>query len=192
MIVRTTNVFYDAKIVKIVKMVNFVPKEAVFRLLAIATVTADWPISVFLINVSLYVKIKETVQRTKIVLVTIVSFHQVIIRLRFLSQYDKYLYSSNSGGPCKGELECGIDVECINGKCPDDCEFKDCSKNELCQNLKCIPRICQKNSDCAGRNPRCLNRKCIIRCQSQKDCPKERLCTRKKSRKQCLLQSGNY
>ena len=102
-------------------------------------------------------------------------------------------YASNSGGPCKEELECGIDVECINGKCPDDCVFpKDCSKRELCQNLKCIPMICQKNTDCAGRNPRCLDRKCIIACKVQKDCPKGRLCTGKKARRKCLLEFGNY
>ena len=104
-------------------------------------------------------------------------------------------YASNSGAPCKDreELECGIDVECINGKCPDDCVFpEDCSKRELCQNLKCIPRICQKDSDCAGRNPKCLDRKCIIGCKVQKDCPKGRLCTGKKARRKCLLEPGNY
>ena len=39
--VRITNVFYDAKIVKIVKMVTFVPKKDVFRLLAKNTVIVD-------------------------------------------------------------------------------------------------------------------------------------------------------
>ena len=102
-------------------------------------------------------------------------------------------YASNSGGSCKEDLECGIDVQCIKGKCPNDCVFpKDCSKDELCQNLKCIPRVCQKDTDCAGNNPECLNRKCIIGCKVQKDCPKGRLCTGKKARRKCLLESGNY
>ena len=78
-IVRITNVFYDAKTVKIVKMVTFVPKEDVFRQLATKTVIADRATTAFLKNVSLDVDAKEIVQMAKIVLMTIVSFHQVII-----------------------------------------------------------------------------------------------------------------
>ena len=56
-------------------------------------------------------------------------------------------YSSNSGESCKKGLDCGIGGECINGKCPYICESnKDCSKDELCLNLKCgkpsMIRIC--------------------------------------------------
>ena len=76
---RITNVFYDAKTVQIVKMVTFVPKEDVFRPLAANTVIADWATSAFLNIVLLDVNVNVTVHRTEIVLMTIVSFHQVII-----------------------------------------------------------------------------------------------------------------
>ena len=76
---RITNVFYDAKAVKIVKMITFVPKEDVFRPLATKTVIADRATSAFLQNVSLDVNVQEIVQMAKIVLMTIVSIHQVII-----------------------------------------------------------------------------------------------------------------
>ena len=82
---RITNVFYDAKIVQIVKMVTFVPKEDVFRPLATKTVIVDWATSAFLKIVLLDVNVKETVHRTKIVLMTIVSFHQVIICMIYFS-----------------------------------------------------------------------------------------------------------
>ena len=82
---RITNVFYDAKAVKIVKMITFVPKEDVFRPLAKKTVIVDWATSAFLKLVLLDVNVKETVHRTKIVLMTIVSFHQVIICVIYFS-----------------------------------------------------------------------------------------------------------
>ena len=83
--VRITNVFDDAKTVKIVKMVTFVPKEDVFRPLATNIVIVDWETSAFLNIVSLDVNIKETVQTTKNVFMTIVSFHQVIICVIYFS-----------------------------------------------------------------------------------------------------------
>ena len=82
---RITNVFYDAKAVKIVKMITFVPKEDVFRPLATKTVIADWATSAFLKIVLLDVNVKETVHRTEIVLMIIVSFHQVIIWVIYFS-----------------------------------------------------------------------------------------------------------
>ena len=82
---RITNVFYDAKAVKIVKMITFVPKEDVFRPLATKTVIADWATSAFLKIVLLDVNVKETVHRTKIVLMTTVSLHQVIICVIYFS-----------------------------------------------------------------------------------------------------------
>ena len=82
---RITNVFYDAKAVKIVKMITFVPKEDVFRPLATKTVIADWATSAFLNIVLLDVNIKETVHRTKYVLKTIVPLHQVIICMIYFS-----------------------------------------------------------------------------------------------------------
>ena len=84
---RITNVLYCAKIIKIVKMVNFVPKEDVFRPLATKTVIADWATSAFLKIVLLDVNVKETVHRTEIVLMIIVSFHQVIIWVIYTSQF---------------------------------------------------------------------------------------------------------
>ena len=77
---RITNVFYDAKAVKIVKMITFVPKEDVFRPLATKTVIADRATSAFLQNVSLDVNIQEIVQMAKhVLMMIIVSIHQVII-----------------------------------------------------------------------------------------------------------------
>ena len=77
---RITNVFYDAKTVKIVKMVTFVPKEDVFRPLATKTVIVDRATSAFLQNVSLDVNAQETVRRAKhVMMMTIVLIHQVII-----------------------------------------------------------------------------------------------------------------
>ena len=76
---RITNVFYDAKAVKTVKIITFVPKEDVFRPLATKTVIADRATSAFLQNVSLDVNVQVIVQMAKIVLMTIVSIHQVII-----------------------------------------------------------------------------------------------------------------
>ena len=76
---RISNVFYDAKTVKIVKMVNFVQKEDVFLPIATNKVTVDRATNAILKNVSLGVYIKENVRRTRIVLITIVPFHQVII-----------------------------------------------------------------------------------------------------------------
>ena len=76
---RITNVFYDAKTVKIVKMVTFVPKKDVFHPLAKKTVIVDWTTSAFLKIVLLDVNVKETVHRTKYVLMTIVPLHEVII-----------------------------------------------------------------------------------------------------------------
>ena len=84
-IVRITNVFYDAKTVKIVKMVTFVPKKDVFRPLATNTVIVDWTTSAFLNIVLLDVNVKETVQRTKNVFMTIVPLHQVIICVIYFS-----------------------------------------------------------------------------------------------------------
>ena len=79
-IVRITNVFYYAKTVKIVKMVNFVPKEDVFRPLATKTVIVDRATSAFLQNVSLDVNVQEIVQMAKhVLMMIIVSIHQVII-----------------------------------------------------------------------------------------------------------------
>ena len=76
---RITNVFCDAKTVKIVKMATFVPKDDVFRPLARNIVIADWATSAFLNIVSLDVNVTETVQRTKhVLMMTIVSIHQVI------------------------------------------------------------------------------------------------------------------
>ena len=77
--VRITNVFHNAKTHKIVKMVNFVQKEDVFLPIATNKMIVDWATNVILKNVSLDVYIKENVQRTKTVLITIVPFHQVII-----------------------------------------------------------------------------------------------------------------
>jgi hypothetical protein len=77
--VRITNVFYDAKTVKIVKKVNFVLKEDVFHAIAIKKVIADWVTNAFLKNVSLDVNVQETVRRAKhVMMMTIVSIHQVI------------------------------------------------------------------------------------------------------------------
>lgn len=77
---RITNVFYDAKAFKIVKMITFVPKEDVFRPLATKTVIADRAKSAFLQNVSLDVNVQEIVQMAKhVLMMIIVSIHQVII-----------------------------------------------------------------------------------------------------------------
>ena len=78
-IVRVLNVFHDAKTIKIVKIVNFVQKEDVFLPIATNKVIVDWATNAILKNVSSDVYIKENVQRTKTVLITIVPFHQVII-----------------------------------------------------------------------------------------------------------------
>ena len=85
-IVRITNVFYDAKTVKIVKKVNFVLKEDVFHPIAIKKVIADWVTNAFLKNVSLDVNVQETVRRAKhVMMMTIVSIHQVIFCLIYFS-----------------------------------------------------------------------------------------------------------
>ena len=77
---RITNVFYDAKAVKIVKMISFVPKEDVFRPLATKTMIVDRATSAFLQNVSLDVNVQEIVQMAKhVLMMIIVSIHQVII-----------------------------------------------------------------------------------------------------------------
>ena len=78
-IVRITNVLYDAKTVKIVNLVTFVPKKDVFHLLAKNTVIVDWATSAFLKIVLLDANVKETVHRMKYVLKTIVPLHQVFI-----------------------------------------------------------------------------------------------------------------
>ena len=72
-----TNVFYDAKSVNNVNMVNFVPNKDVFLPIATKKVTVDRATNAILKNVSLGVYIKENVRRTRIVLITIVPFHQV-------------------------------------------------------------------------------------------------------------------
>ncbi len=80
MIVRTTNVFYDAKTVKIVKMVSFVPKADVFRPLVTNQRIVDWATNAFLNIVLLDVNIMEIVRRAKhVTMITIVSIHQVNI-----------------------------------------------------------------------------------------------------------------
>ena len=85
-IVRITYVLYDAKAVKIVKMVTFVPKEDVFRPLATNIVIADWATSAFLNIVSLDVNVQETVRRAKhVMMMTIVSIHQVIFCMIYFS-----------------------------------------------------------------------------------------------------------
>ena len=56
-------------------MVNFVPKEDVFLPIAKDKVTVDRATNAILKNVSLDVYIKENVQRTRIVSITIVPFH---------------------------------------------------------------------------------------------------------------------
>ena len=78
-IVRITNVFHDAKSLKIVKMVNFVPKEDVFLQFAKNKVIVDQATNAIQKNVSLDVYIKGNVRMAKIVLITIVPLHQVII-----------------------------------------------------------------------------------------------------------------
>ena len=82
---RIPNVFYDAKTVKIVKMVTSVPKEDVFRPLAANIVIADWATSAFLTIVLLDVNVKETVHGTNIVLMTIVPKNEVIICVIYFS-----------------------------------------------------------------------------------------------------------
>ena len=84
-IVRITNVFHDAKTMKIVKMVNFVPKEDVFLQFATNKVIVDRATNAFLNNVSLDVNIKDNVRMAKTVLMTIVPFHQVIICVIYCS-----------------------------------------------------------------------------------------------------------
>ena len=80
-IVRITNVFHDAKTLKIVKMVNFVPKEDVFLQFATNNVIVDRATYALLKNASLDVSIKDNVRLAKTVLITIVPFHQVIISI---------------------------------------------------------------------------------------------------------------
>jgi hypothetical protein len=84
-IVRITNVFHDAKTLKIVKMVNFVPKEDVFLQFAINKVIVDRTTNALLNNVSLDVNIKDNVRMAKTVLITFVPFHQVIICVIYCS-----------------------------------------------------------------------------------------------------------
>ena len=84
---RISNVFYDAKTVKNVKMVTFVPKKDVFRPLATNTVIVDRTTSAFLNIVSLDVNIKETVHRTKNVLMTIVPLQVIICVIYFSIWY---------------------------------------------------------------------------------------------------------
>ena len=78
-IVRITNVFHYAKKVKIVKVVNFVPKENVFQQFATNKVIVESATNVLLKRASLDVKIKKTVMMAKPVLMTIVLIHQVFI-----------------------------------------------------------------------------------------------------------------
>ena len=78
---RITYVLYYAKIIKIVKMVNFVPKEDVFLQFATNNVIVDRATYALLKNASLDVSIKDNVRLAKTVLITIVPFHQVIISI---------------------------------------------------------------------------------------------------------------
>ena len=72
---RITNVFNYAKKVKIVKVVNFVPKENVFQQFATNKVIVELATNVLLKRASLDVKIKKTVMMAKSVLMTIVLIH---------------------------------------------------------------------------------------------------------------------
>ena len=75
-----TNVFHDAKTVKIVKLVNFVPKENVFLPIAKKKVIVDEATDALIKNAALDVKkINHAVQRAKNVLMAFVLLHQVII-----------------------------------------------------------------------------------------------------------------
>jgi hypothetical protein len=65
-------------LIQIVQMVNFVPKEDVFLQFAAKKLIVEWETNAFLKNVSLDVKIMETVRRAKNALMTFVPFHQVI------------------------------------------------------------------------------------------------------------------
>ena len=79
-IVRMTNVFHDAKTVKIVKEMSFVPKENVFLPIAKKIVIVDQATNALIKNVSLDVKkIKQAVMRAENVLMAFVPFHQVIL-----------------------------------------------------------------------------------------------------------------
>ena len=91
-IVRITNVFHDAKSLKIVKMVNFVPKEDVFLHFAANKGIVDQATNVIQKNVSLDVYIMNNVRMAKIVSITIVPFHQVIIYVIYFSILHGLIY----------------------------------------------------------------------------------------------------
>jgi hypothetical protein len=66
-----------------------VPKEDVFLPIATNKVIVDRATNAILKNVSLDVYIKDNVQRARIVLITIVPFHQVIICVIYFSIWHK-------------------------------------------------------------------------------------------------------
>ena len=54
-------------------------------------------------------------------------------------------------------------------------QLKDCVPEGDCENYKCIPSICNKQTDC-GQGNKCIFKTCIIRCQDNEDCPEDKNC----------------
>ena len=166
-------------------MVNFVQKEDVFLPIATNKVTVDRATNVILKNVSLDVYIKENVQRTKTVLITIVPFHQVIICVIYCSIWHSLTLLRtvtnrcfwNSGESCDKDFECGKKGKCKEDKCFQSCkENLDCMNEDQCGNEICVPKRCQKDTDC-GPDNKCTSKKCIIGCQQHKgQCPDGKNC----------------
>ena len=112
-----------------------------FHPIATNKVIADRATNAFLKNVSLDVNIKETVWRAKIVLMTIVPLHQVIICLIYFSIWHSLKINKlvwYSGGSCKENIDCGIDRKCHYGKCVQSCyNSLDCPWGKECYDDHC-------------------------------------------------------